>query len=117
VLQADCLFCKILQGQIPSTKVFEDEWVYAFHDIHPQAPVHILIIPKVHIATLDDASRDQELYLGRMMTAAAQIAAEQGLDKGYRVLMNCKSEGGQVVYHIHLHLLGGRNMGPMVVQP
>ena len=105
----DCLFCKIVHGDIPSKKAYEDDSVFAFHDINPQAPTHILIIPKHHIATLNDV--DNTLLLGKLMRTAQQLAIEHGVaDDGYRVVMNCNPKGGQEVYHIHLHLLGGRQM-------
>ncbi|MGI9276896.1 MAG: histidine triad nucleotide-binding protein [Endozoicomonas sp.] len=104
-----CLFCKMVAGEIPTDKVYEDDDVLAFRDINPQAPTHILIIPKKHIATLNDA--DDPALLGRLMVTAKNLAAEEGLaDDGYRVVMNCNSHGGQSVYHIHLHLLGGRQL-------
>ncbi|MDR2877447.1 MAG: histidine triad nucleotide-binding protein [Chromatiales bacterium] len=106
----DCLFCKMARGEIKPDIVFEDEALLAFRDINPQAPVHCLIIPKRHIATLDDLTPADEAIVGRMVRAAQQIAATQGLTRGYRTVMNCKSDGGQAVYHIHLHVLGGRQM-------
>jgi len=106
---SDCLFCKIIQGDIPSDPVYEDELIYAFNDINPQAPTHVLIIPKAHIATLNDV--DNSDILGHMMLMAKVLAKELELDEdGYRVAMNCNPAGGQEVYHIHLHLLGGRQM-------
>lgn len=107
---ADCIFCKIVRGELPCEKLHEDDAVLAFRDIHPQAPVHGLVIPKRHLATLDDfGDRDGEL-LGRLMLVAKRIAADHSL-AGYRVCMNVNSLGGQVVYHAHLHILGGRQMG------
>jgi histidine triad (HIT) family protein len=106
----DCLFCKIVAGQIPSKKVFEDEAVFAFHDIDPKAPKHILVIPKKHLASLADAQSADEALLGHILTTAAAIAREQGLGKGYRVVISTGPEGGQTVDHLHLHLLGGRQM-------
>jgi histidine triad (HIT) family protein len=105
----DCLFCKMAQGEIRPDVVFEDEQVLAFRDIHPQAPVHILIIPKQHVPTLNDLS-DNELA-GHLLQTAVKIAAQEGLaDDGYRTVINCNREGGQEVYHLHLHLLGARQM-------
>ncbi|MEK6749327.1 MAG: histidine triad nucleotide-binding protein [Pseudomonadota bacterium] len=105
----DCLFCRIVNQQIPTKLIFEDEFVLAFHDINPQAPVHVLIIPKRHIATLNDLSlADLELG-GRMLIAARTVAAQLGIAAdGYRTVMNCNGHGGQTVFHIHLHILGGR---------
>lgn len=107
----DCLFCKIIENRIPSKKVYEDEDVFAFEDVSPQAPVHILIIPKKHIATsLDLKDEDNEL-IGRLYQVANTIARERGVaDRGFRIVMNCNSEAGQTVFHIHLHLLAGRPM-------
>ena len=105
----DCLFCKIVAGELPSEKLYEDGWVFAFKDIRPQAPFHALIVPKRHLATLNDfASEDAELA-GRLMLTGQRLAAEHKLP-GYRVAMNVNSEGGQVVFHAHLHVLGGRQM-------
>lgn len=107
----DCLFCKIVSGQIASDKVYEDDVLYAFRDINPQAPTHILIIPKQHMANvLECAARDDDL-LGKLFAAAARIAAQQGLDKdGFRLVTNCGEHGAQSVPHFHIHLLGGRQL-------
>lgn len=108
---SDCIFCKIVAGDIPSTKVHEDDQVLAFRDLHPQAPTHILIIPKRHIATLNDLQEGDEALVGRIFLVAKQLAAQEGLaEAGYRTVFNCNRAGGQEVYHIHLHLLGGRQM-------
>ncbi|WP_444678329.1 histidine triad nucleotide-binding protein [Halomonas sp. E19] len=105
----DCLFCKIIQRQIPADIVYEDEHVLAFRDINPQAPTHILIIPKRHIATLNDIEETDLALVGRLQFTAARLARELGFaDAGYRVVMNCNDQGGQTVYHIHMHLMGGR---------
>lgn len=105
----DCLFCKMVAGDIKPDVVFEDENLLAFRDIGPQAPVHILIIPKRHIATLNDL--DDPLLGGRLLQAAVNLAEQEGLsDDGYRTVFNCNRDGGQAVYHLHLHLLGGRPM-------
>ncbi len=110
-MASDCLFCKIAAGDIPSDKVYEDDLVLAFGDINPQAPVHILIIPKKHIATINDVTPDDHELIGHMTTTAKLIAAEKGIaDDGYRLLFNCNEQGGQTVYHIHLHILGGRQL-------
>ena len=107
----DCIFCKIVQGEIPAEKVYENEHVVAFNDLNPQAPVHILVIPKKHISTINDISQDDTALIGEMYLAAKQIAADQGLsERGYRTVMNCNEEAGQTVFHIHLHVLGGRAM-------
>ena len=107
----DCLFCKIVAGDIPSTRVYEDDELLAFEDIHPQAPVHVLIIPKKHIATLNDMTVEDSPVIGRMVQRAAQIAREQEIDRaGYRTILNVNTEGGQLIYHIHLHLLGGKQL-------
>lgn len=104
-----CLFCKIGNRQIPGKIVYEDDQSVAFEDINPKAPVHILIIPRRHLATLLDASRDDELLLGHLLLVANAIARQKGIaDRGFRLVLNCNSEGGQVVFHLHLHLLGGR---------
>ncbi len=109
----DCLFCKIVKGEIPSESIYEDEQVLAFNDINAQAPTHLLIIPKKHITTMNDLEDEDEdvEVAGRLMTVAAKLAKEKGFaDAGYRVVMNCNQDGGQAVYHIHLHLLAGRQM-------
>ncbi|MGD0347747.1 MAG: histidine triad nucleotide-binding protein [Terracidiphilus sp.] len=105
-----CLFCKIASGEIPSTAVYQDERVYAFADINPKAPVHILIVPREHIGSLAEAAPEQNTLLGHLFWAAAEIARKKGLNKGYRVVVNTGEEGGQTVDHLHLHLLGGRQM-------
>ncbi len=106
----DCLFCKIVAGQIPSKKVYEDDRVFAFHDIDPKAPKHILVIPKKHLASLADAQAGDEALLGHILTTATEIAREHGLGNGFRVVISTGPEGGQTVDHLHLHLLGGRQM-------
>ncbi|MCE8033501.1 histidine triad nucleotide-binding protein [Billgrantia tianxiuensis] len=105
----DCLFCKIAQREIPADIVYEDDQVLAFNDINPQAPTHILIIPKSHIATLNDIEERDQALVGRLPYVAARLAEERGFAAdGYRVVMNCNDQGGQTVYHIHMHLMGGR---------
>lgn len=104
---SSCLFCKIVAGELPAAKVFEDEAILAFKDIHPQAPFHCLVIPKVHVATLNDFAVEQRELIGGLLLTAKRIAADHGLP-GYRVAMNVNREGGQVVFHAHLHVLGGR---------
>jgi histidine triad (HIT) family protein len=105
-----CLFCKIVAGQIPSTAVYQDERVYAFADINPKAPVHVLIVPREHIASLDEAGKDRRALLGHLLWVAAEIAREKGLAGGYRIAINNGEDGGQTVDHLHLHLLGGRSL-------
>lgn len=106
----ECLFCKIVNREIPGDIVYEDDQVLAFNDIAPQAPTHILIIPKAHIATLNDMEEEQQALVGRLSFIAAQLAEERGFaEAGYRVVMNCNDQGGQTVYHIHMHLMGGRH--------
>ena len=106
---SSCLFCKMVAGEIKPDVVFEDDTVLAFRDINPQAPVHILIVPKTHIATLNDL--DDTLLAGQLLQTAIKLAKLQGLsDEGYRTVFNCNSHGGQEVFHLHLHLLGGRQM-------
>ncbi len=102
-----CIFCKIARGEIPSRKVYEDEEVLAFHDIHPQAPVHFLIIPKQHIASLYDTDASHQQVLGRMLAAAGRLAREQGAGDGFRTIINTGRVGGQEVYHLHMHIFGG----------
>jgi histidine triad (HIT) family protein len=102
-----CLFCKIVAGEVPAARVYDDDDVVAFKDIHPQAPFHCLVIPKVHLATLNDFAPEQSALIGKLLLTAKRIAAEHGL-AGYRVAMNVNREGGQVIFHAHLHVLGGR---------
>ncbi len=107
----DCIFCKIVAGQIPSRKVYEDEDLYVFHDIKPWAPVHFLVIPKLHIPSMAQVSAEHERLLGRMMTLAPKLALEQGCNPypagGFRIIANTGDEGGQEVHHLHLHVIGG----------
>jgi histidine triad (HIT) family protein len=107
----DCLFCKILKGDIPAAKLYEDEHAVAFNDINPQAPVHVLIIPKKHIPTVNDIKPDDEGIVGHLFTVAAKIASDKGIaTSGYRSVFNCNSDAGQMVFHLHLHLIGGRKL-------
>lgn len=109
---ADCLFCKIVAGDIPAEIIYESESAIAFRDINPQAPTHVLIIPRQHIATINDLDEGDESTVGHLYMAAKAIAAAEGLaDDGYRVVMNCNEGAGQTVFHIHLHLVGGRTLG------
>jgi histidine triad (HIT) family protein len=108
---ADCIFCKIIAGEIPSTQVYNDDLVTAFRDINPAAPTHVLIIPNRHIASVNDLTSDDEPLMGYLFTVAKQIAAQEGIaESGYRLIVNTGPDGGQEVFHIHLHLLGGQRM-------
>ena len=111
----ETIFSKIIRREIPSDIVYQDELVTAFRDISPQAPTHVLIVPNILIATTNDVAPEHEQVLGRMVTVAAKIARDEGIaDDGYRLIMNCNRHGGQEVYDIHMHLLGGRPLGPML---
>jgi histidine triad (HIT) family protein len=104
-----CLFCRIAAGEIPAKKVFEDDELVAFEDIHPQAPLHVLVIPRAHVPTLNDLDQAHEALAGRMLRRAAAIAGERGYaQRGYRTVFNCNAEAGQTVFHLHLHVLAGR---------
>ena len=103
----NCVFCKIATGQIPSKKAYEDEHLLAFHDIHPWAPVHVLIIPKQHIATLADVGPEHQELMGRILTLAPRLMREQGVTNGFRTIINTGQDGGQEVYHLHMHVIGG----------
>ena len=110
----DCIFCKIIEGTIPSEKVYENEQLIAVRDINPTAPTHVLIIPRKHAATLNDIGDLPDETLASLLRAAAEIAAKEGVDEeGYRVVVNCNRAGGQEIFHLHVHLLGGRPMGRM----
>ncbi len=112
---SDCIFCKIIQGEIPSANVYEDENIVAFRDIQPAAPTHILIVPKKHIDSVNALALEDEGLIGRMFGVAKQIAAQEGVaEKGYRLVVNTGAEAGQTVFHIHLHLLGGRDMRVLI---
>lgn len=106
----DCIFCKIVNGEIPSTKVYEDEKVLAFKDLDPKAPVHVLIIPKVHIISADNIDSSNSEYVAAVFEAAAKISRELKLEKGYRLVTNIGEDGGQSVGHLHFHMLGGRKL-------
>ena len=108
---SDCIFCKIASGEIPADLIYEDDLVVGFRDLNPQAPTHVLLIPRKHIASLNDLQPEDEAIVGRLYTAAAKVAAQEGIaEQGYRTLINCNDDGGQTVFHLHLHLLGGRRM-------
>ena len=107
---ANCLFCKIIAGDIPSTKVYEDETVYAFRDIAPQAPTHILVVPKAHIADCNGITAENSAVVAHIFEVIPQIAAAEGLANGYRVVSNCGDDAGQTVHHLHFHILGGKKL-------
>jgi histidine triad (HIT) family protein len=109
--QTDCIFCKIVAGEIPSSQVYADDLVTAFRDINPSAPTHVLIVPNRHIASVNDLKTEDESLVGHLFTIAQQIAAQEGIDaSGYRLIINSGPDGGQEVFHLHLHLLGGQRM-------
>jgi len=104
-----CLFCLIVAGKIPASKVYEDDELLAFNDIHPQAPMHVLVVPKAHIATVNDLAPEHDTLVGAMMRRAAAIAKDRGFDaSGFRTVVNCNGQAGQTVFHLHMHVLGGR---------
>lgn len=112
----DCIFCKIIKGEIPSDKVYEDEEILAFRDINPAAPIHILVIPKKHIAMLTDLEKEDEALIGKIYTTINKIAEQEGFkEQGYRVIVNCGKDSGQEVMHIHFHVLGGKKLGDKIV--
>jgi histidine triad (HIT) family protein len=110
----DCLFCKIVRGEIPCRKVYEDDDVLAFHDINPVAPVHFMLVPKQHLVSLREADESHAVLLGKMLLLASKLAKEQGLDNGFRTVINSGKGGGQEVFHLHMHVIGGGNIPPMV---
>ncbi len=113
----DCIFCKIIKGEIPSKKVYENEYVYAFEDIHPVAPVHVLVIPKIHIPSLNDINEDNSKYVSEIFKSIVEITKLKNIcNSGYRVISNCGEDGGQVVNHLHFHVLGGKDLGPKLVK-
>ena len=111
----DCIFCEIIKGNIPSTKFYEDDFVTAFNDLNPQMPIHVLIVPKKHIASCNDITEDDALIVGKVCLAAKEIAKKLGLDNGYRIINNCGKDAGQTVNHLHFHLLGGKTMGEQII--
>ena len=108
---SDCLFCRIIAGEIPSAKVYEDEVVFAFRDIAPQAPTHVLVVPKEHIGSVAELNEENIALAGRCLLAADRIARQEGLANGYRVVSNCGDDAGQTVKHLHFHILGGERLG------
>ncbi len=107
----DCLFCKIIKGQIPSSKVYEDDMVYAFKDINPMAPVHVLIVPKMHLSGMSDITAENSAVVAHIFEVASKLAKELGIsENGYRVVSNCGADAGQTVFHLHFHLLGGKKL-------
>ena len=115
-MEDNCLFCKIIKGEVPSEKVYEDEYVFAFKDINPAAPIHILIVPKKHISSLAELTEDDEKYIWGIHKAMNIIAKEQDfLDNGYRVIVNCGKDAGQEVMHLHYHILSGKKLGDKIV--
>lgn len=112
----DCIFCKIIKGEIPSNKVYEDDEILAFHDINPAAPIHILVIPKKHISMLTDLRKEDEALVGKIYTTINKIAEKEGFkEQGYRVIANCGKDSGQEVMHIHFHILAGKKLGDKIV--
>jgi histidine triad (HIT) family protein len=112
----DCLFCKIIAGKIPCNKVFEDEDILAFHDIHPVAPVHFMLIPKLHIASLVEVDLGHQTLLGKMLALASQLAIAQGCGDGWRTIINTGRVGRQEVYHLHMHIIGGKEVLPGMIK-
>jgi histidine triad (HIT) family protein len=111
---SDCLFCKIIRAEIPCRKVYEDDEVLAFHDINPVAPVHFMLVPKLHLDSLAQAKQEHAALLGEMLLLAPRLAKEQGLDNGFRTVINTGRGGGQEIFHLHVHVIGGGNIPPMV---
>lgn len=110
---SECIFCRIVAGEVPCSKVYEDDEVLAFHDIRPVAPVHFMLIPKVHVATLADCDEGHQALLGRILLLAPRLAREQGLTNGFRTMINTGPGGGQEVFHLHVHVFGGGPLRPM----
>ncbi len=106
----DCIFCKIAKGEIPSKKVYEDDKILAFYDLEPQAPVHVLVIPKEHICCADELNDENSKIVGYIFSKIPRITKDLGLENGYRVVNNCKEDGGQTVFHLHFHILGGKKL-------
>ena len=114
-MDENCIFCKIIAGDIPSAKVYEDDHVCAFRDINPEAPVHILVVPKKHICCADAVNEENSVYVAKCFEAIAKIAKAEGLNNGYRIVNNCGEDGGQTVMHLHFHLLGGMKFSTRIV--
>ncbi|MGO8755413.1 MAG: histidine triad nucleotide-binding protein [Gallionellaceae bacterium] len=113
-MSGNCIFCKIVRGEIPSKKVYEDDELFAFYDIHPVAPVHFMLIPKLHLVSLVEVDESHAALLGRMLIVAPRLAREQGLHNGFRMVINTGEGGGQEVFHLHIHIIGGGHIPPMV---
>jgi histidine triad (HIT) family protein len=114
---ADCIFCRIVRGEIPSKKVYEDEDIFVFHDVRPQAPVHFLIVPKEHVPTLYEAGMAQHRAFGKMLALAGELARKEGATEGFRTIINTGRVGHQEVYHVHMHVIGGPDpLGPMILK-
>jgi histidine triad (HIT) family protein len=113
-MSADCLFCKIIAGQIPATKVYEDEYCFAFKDIAPKAPVHDVFVPREHFSSALEVNEAREKLIGHLVRVASMVAKQKGIDQsGYRLVLNTNADAGQTVFHLHLHLMGGQALGPM----
>ena len=112
---SNCLFCKIIAGEIPCTKLYEDDAIFAFRDIAPQAPVHFLVVPKVHIPSADAITSENTAVIGRVFGVIADLARQEGLTRGYRIINNCGEDGGQTVPHLHFHVLGGEKLGEKLI--
>lgn len=112
----DCIFCKIIDGKIPSKKVYEDEDIFAFHDINPVAPVHFMVIPKAHIPSLAEVDTSHQMLLGKMLALASKLAIEQGCSDGWRTIINTGRVGRQEVYHLHMHIIGGNEVLPGMIK-
>lgn len=110
----DCIFCKIVRGEIPANKIHEDEEIIVFHDIHPVTPVHFLLIPKQHIVSLNEVEAEHQQLLGKMLWLAPQLAKEQGCTDGFRTIINTGYGGGQEIFHLHIHIIGGKKLSPMI---
>jgi len=113
---SDCIFCRIVSGEIPAKKIYEDDLVLAFHDINPVAPVHFLVIPKAHVASMAELDAEHEAMMGRVMTVAARLAREQGATDGFRTIINTGRVGRQEVYHLHVHVIGGPDVLPAMLK-
>ena len=113
---SSCLFCRIVRGEIPAKRAYEDELVLAFHDIRPVAPVHVLVIPKAHVASLAECGAGHAAVLGRMLAVAPRLARDLGATDGFRTIVNTGRDGRQEVYHLHMHVIGGRDTGPMILR-